>query len=158
MISDGVAVVCLLWGTIQGYRHGLVSALVSFVSLVGGYGAAWAFSRPVGVILQRRFEFPDLLIAPLGGLMVFMLVGLSVRILGYILEKILEKIFGELAGRKLFKFGGAVAGLARGGMFAVFFVSLVLAGRSVYEEISFEDPPDPSLSEQVALLFMEKLK
>ncbi len=158
MISNVVAAVCLLWGTIQGYRYGLVSALASFFSLVGGYGAAWALSRPVGVILQRRFEYPDFLIVPLGGIMVFVLVGIGVRILGFIVEKIFEKIFGELEGHKLFKFGGAVAGLARGGMFAVFFVSLVLAGKGFVTKFKSNDPPDPSISERVALMFMEKLK
>jgi uncharacterized membrane protein required for colicin V production len=154
-----VAACCLLWGGIQGYRYGLVRALASVVSMVGGYGAAWALSRPVGVILQRRFEFPDFAIVPIGAVMVFVLVGVAIRAIGWIGEKIFEKIWGEAVGERLFKFGGAVAGVARGGMAAVFLVSLMLAGRGfVYKFKPFSDPPDPSVSERVAIWFVEKLR
>ena len=71
---------------------------------------------------------------------------------------IFQKLFGKMEGKKLFKFGGAVAGLARGGIFAVFFVSLVMVGRGMAYKFKFDDPPNPSVSERVVLIFMEKLK
>lgn len=106
MIIDLILVILLFFALIKGLRKGLVGALFSFAALFIGLAAALKLSAFLANYLQEHFEHPGPWWPVLAFILVFVGVGLLMRMLSGLIERSMEAIalgwVNKLAGFLIF--------------------------------------------------------
>lgn len=106
MIIDLIFLLLLIFALIKGLRKGFVGALFSFAALFIGLAAALKLSAVLANYLQKHFEHPGPWWPVLAFILVFIGVGLLMRLVSGIIERSMEAIalgwVNKLAGFVVF--------------------------------------------------------
>jgi len=90
MIIDLIFLVLIFFALIKGLSKGLVAALFSFAGLFIGLAAALKLSAVLAAYLQKHFEHPGPWWPVLAFILVFLGVGLLMRIFSSMVERSME--------------------------------------------------------------------
>lgn len=106
MILDFLFLVLLFFAVVKGLRKGFIGALFSFAALFIGLAAALKLSAVLALYLQKQFEHPGPWWPVLTFILVFVVVGLLMRMGAGILERSMEAValgwVNKLAGCMIF--------------------------------------------------------
>lgn len=92
MIIDLIFLILILFALVKGLRKGFISALFSFAGLFIGLAAALKLSAILAAYLQKHFEHPGPWWPVLAFILVFLGIGLLLRLLASVLEQSMEAI------------------------------------------------------------------
>jgi len=155
-MTDLVAAIFILMGAVQGFRKGFIRALASAVSLFGGYIAALRFGRPVGEAMSANWGLPVMISFPVGGLIVFMGIGVLIRVVALLAESALEKAWKVTDGTA-YKTAGALIGMGRGAVIASLLIYGFLLAKPLIAKVKPELlSKDPTVSEKTVRWMMQR--
>jgi len=104
---------------IRGWVRGFAKELMDLVGLIVGLALAFRLSGPLGALIQETFGTSDLVSKLIGGIVVFLLLGVAAAVVAHFLQKFFTLPGLVMSNRLL---GGALASL-----WAVFVAMLVLS-------------------------------
>jgi len=138
LIAAGIFVLFKAW---DGWRVGVVRQIVGVLAAVAGGVAGGLTGGIAGTLLGQILPYPERALAPIGGLLVGLVVYLSLALLGALLFK-RTKDQGVLPIRWLYGLGGAAIGAVYGVfLVAVFAVGLRLVGTLAETKLAVEMTP-----------------
>jgi Colicin V production protein/Domain of unknown function (DUF4124) len=119
MLTDFICVLLvslLFWA---GWRKGLLTMLLSVVSLAAAYAATWLLFRPVGRGLGDLLDLQPILALPLGGVTVFVVVLIVATILALMVRRRIRARWARRQGgpgwlRWVDRLGGGLFGASYG--------------------------------------------
>ena len=111
---DVILIIPLLWGFLRGIKRGIVREITSFVALIFGINFA-VYIQP---FLKSQFEIGSSLIPIVSFAVTFLIIVLIIKLIGFIIDKIVNFIALGIISRLL----GGVFGLLK----AAFILSSLL--------------------------------
>lgn len=157
-ITDIIAAVCILFCGFMGYRRGLVGALAPLIAMVFGYVAALLFAKPVADALIAKGILKGMIAYPVGGIIAFLGVSIAVRLVAWIIERMLQsRLEGGGLGRIYFVAGGAFGAL-KGALYALILVWGIMLVRAAKASVQGADEDRrPTVSERAASRVIKSL-
>ena len=115
---DVILIIPLLWGFLRGIKRGIVREITSFVALIFGIYGAINFAVYIQPFLKSQFEIGSSLIPIVSFAVTFLIIVLIIKLIGFIIDKIVNFIALGIISRLL----GGVFGLLK----AAFILSSLL--------------------------------
>lgn len=113
---DIVLAIPLLWGLYKGITKGIVKELTSLLALVLGIYSAVHFADNIHPYLKNEFSIESSFVPIVSFAITFIVIVLIVRLIGYLLDKIVKMVALGVISRLL------------GGVFGVFKTAFVISG------------------------------
>ena len=113
---DVILIVPLLWGILRGIKKGIVKELTSFIALIFGIYGAINFAVYIQPFLKSQFEIGSSLIPIVSFAVTFLIIVLSIKLIGFIIDKIVKFIALGIISRLL------------GGVFGLLKAAFILSG------------------------------
>ena len=92
MILDVIFLLAIIAAFYSGFKQGIIYAVLSFLGIFVGVIAALNFSTFAGVWLVKNFNLPEIIIPVLSFVVVFLVVMATVKLVAFIVQKILQTI------------------------------------------------------------------
>ncbi|WP_378185975.1 CvpA family protein [Aquimarina sp. W85] len=137
---DIILGILLTWGLIRGFSKGLIVSLTSLIALIAGIYIAIHFSHFVGSYLEHYVSWDTGVTQLLSFAITFLLVVLSVALLG----KVLTKIANAIALGIINKLLGGAFGILKMAFIASVIIMLIDAGNNTFNFID-QDTLDNSI-------------
>lgn len=106
MVLDIVFLLLVIFAFYSGFKQGIISSVLSFIGVVLGIIVALNFSTFTGVWLVQNFNLPEIIIPVLSFVVVLLVVLVSIKAVGFIVQKILQTVslnfINKIAGGALF--------------------------------------------------------
>ena len=113
---DIILIVPLLLGFLRGIKRGIVRELTSFIALILGIYGAINFAVYIQPFLKSQFEIGSSLIPIISFAVTFLIIVLSIKLIGFIIDKIVKFIALGIISRLL------------GGVFGLLKAAFILSG------------------------------
>jgi uncharacterized membrane protein required for colicin V production len=142
VLLDALAFALLALFTALGARRGTIGSAGALVALIAGYAAAVLAAIEVGPALARELGIPSLLGSVGAGTAAFVVVALAIGLLSGVLRRSADERRGEAPRSLVDRLGGALFGMARGGL-AVLMLGLLALWLDAASLLASDAPLDP---------------
>lgn len=89
-VVDILLLLPLLYGCIQGFRHGVVSEIGSFLSIIIGIYVARFWAPDLSVLIVNWFDCQQQIAIVVAYIVAFIIGALGIRLLAYLISKLLD--------------------------------------------------------------------